>query len=462
MTGHLSFSRLGDEEGCHTANIPAGEPHRFVFIAQRRYVNDYAFSGKFEYHFLRQEDVGLDCYLVAETDNADHPVDVEKEKIFPDDLGRLQGTIYIVRNHEKQQNKLRKSNFKDAAQLAGKIHRRYEDEFPFDAECKAEARSLFEKLREKGLQVLEFNFVLFRTGEFRVSPVKETFSSKGFAGASDASQDDFIQSMSSQAYYFLKDVAHKHYHHKRTQDNIIPLTRVEPDDDISWRRETMWSLVRAFLDERRSREIDSYARAKGILAYASAFQRHLLGHHRKGPQLNEFEVTDLRADYDLSFTEASLSARHQKLQEDYNNRSQQFFGAAGLLLAYLALFYTIQQNKENQILSTILFEKPFNVILGYIFIQTEYLTWARGRRPFLAIRWLVDLLDATANSLTDWFSKIIGPRNSFGFIAVRIIVFSIALAIGLLIFVSATKGVDTEGMKDFVFNWMKNFIPSGS
>lgn len=91
---------------------------------------------------------------------------------------------------------------------------------------------------------------------------------------------DFYDSLASQVYFFVRDLAHKHQHHSDTSDTILD---VVPGSEFSaeWKRQTLYALFRWIIHRKRERNIINYLRAKGVLAYAQAFKSM----HIKAPDL---------------------------------------------------------------------------------------------------------------------------------------------------------------------------------
>ena len=73
-----------------------------------------------------------------------------------------------------------------------------------------------------------------------------------------------------QLYYFLKDAAHRHFHHSQQFDGIAELTEVGAQPD--WRQRTIRGLYRHVLDLRRLRSDPELANALGVLSYADTFR----------------------------------------------------------------------------------------------------------------------------------------------------------------------------------------------
>lgn len=352
-TGHLSFSLFGKERYFSTANISCGDPAtdlaptRHVFVAQRREAHDLLIPAWVLRHIIRYHRVASDYYLVAETEAATHPVqNGDKLNVFQDKLGCLKGKIFIVVDQATSKLHHKRNRFyKNSIRAAERTHAQYvnqEDAFADSSIFTAFMKDLSGAIADD-LVALEFDVRIYRTGETRIHPVEESFPDNDYEGDAVASKCDYIRAMASQAYYFVKDAGHRHYHHNHKQDNALPIMAASASDDESWRRETMWSLVRAVLNSRRKPKIDDLCRAMGISAYASAFQCHLGGHRRSAGDFNKFELIDVTSEYDLEFLNSSLEARVRELNWVRTNRLNLFYAAIATVISTVALWLTSAQ-----------------------------------------------------------------------------------------------------------------------
>lgn len=320
INGHLSFSLFGDDPQFSSANVrdaKKGNGHRRIFVAERRYCQDFLVPSRFQAVFPARRRVQSDFYLQAQTEFAAHPVDRTGTKIepFPDEVGQLSGTIsIIIPAEDKAIERSRVDIYRRIRKLAEKTHqsahRQYE---PFQDVFDAFPKRIGDH-RDDGGVVFQFDFVAYRTGEVRIAPVDSSFPLSEYEGDDSADRSDFIQTQAAQAYYFIKDAAHRHYHHEKKKDNILPLVEASRSDDEGWRRETMWSLVRAILNERRKTTIEQFTQATGILAYAESFQDHLGRHVRTGPSFDTFEPIGVTSEYDLTHMKGSLHSRRDELK----------------------------------------------------------------------------------------------------------------------------------------------------
>lgn len=118
--------------------------------------------------------------------------------------------------------------------------------------------------------ILEFEII--RDGELRVSLPHFSDQDLAYASRAFAEQDghDFDKWIADQAYFFLRDISHKHQHHDDAVDTILILQKAG-DDDVAWRRNIIFSLHFYIISARRTRDARSLIRALGILAYYKSF-----------------------------------------------------------------------------------------------------------------------------------------------------------------------------------------------
>lgn len=50
--------------------------------------------------------------------------------------------------------------------------------------------------------------------------------------------------LAAQLFYFLKDIGHRHKHHKNRTDTIVDVYEIEENNDLDWRLGTLYSLYR--------------------------------------------------------------------------------------------------------------------------------------------------------------------------------------------------------------------------
>ncbi len=76
----------------------------------------------------------------------------------------------------------------------------------------------------------------------------------------------------AQAFSFIRDICHVHQHHAGTTDIIVDVVPASDGED-EWRRETLNTLCKWITQMKRTKDSSAYVSAKGVLAYARAFER---------------------------------------------------------------------------------------------------------------------------------------------------------------------------------------------
>lgn len=349
IAGQLSFSLIGmggAAPGCVTANVEfhdreAGHPRRRVAVIKRRVTRDLPATFFPIPEIFRS--IAAEFILLGETRAAARPI-IRNGEISArnDEIGVLTGEVLVIPHHEE----LRSAE----KALVQRIRRRIAaigDATPravvgADAALKIEMDDWIASATRSKLNLARARFELYRTGEFRLSMIES------LPVASDDMEDqvEFDSILASQIYYFVKDIAHRHYHHRPASDNLLPLTRITPKDDLAWRRETLWSLARAVLEMRRSGKLPGHKSALGVLAYAEAFQGLLARVHRPERSPETFELTDEIACYDFTHTRQSLDATIAEKGFIHSHWSGIQTFMIGTALAFAALWLAIAQVRD--------------------------------------------------------------------------------------------------------------------
>jgi hypothetical protein len=342
ITGHLSFSLIGQagsDAGCVTANghreIGASHMERQVAVVQRRVTEDLPF--RIWPIPLLMPGIAADYILIGVSQPARLPkLSPDAAHIdaigFHDSAGALAGEIIVAPFHPFRWWR------EYAAQMLRAIRlevARCGDDSPRGAT--EDIEPLLRDIRRRldagaaaGLTLLRLRFKLYRTGEFRLILSRGDFVGVESEQGLDDPTDRFLDAFASQAYYFVKDVVHRHYHHDPKADNLLPVKRTTGDTDEVWRRETLWSLTRAVLEKRRVNNLPGYQSALGILAYADAFQS-LLARIKRSPNDPDIHILSGLPPYDFRHTRLSLES---KMAEVAWSRSL-MSNAAGLVLSSL-------------------------------------------------------------------------------------------------------------------------------
>jgi hypothetical protein len=140
----------------------------------------------------------------------------------------------------------------------------------------------------------------------------------------------------SQVYFFLRDVCHVHQHHAPTSDTILDVTDCTTETN-AWKRETLYSLYRWVIQQKRAKSVSSFINAKGVLAYAHTFE-----------QTHGEETSDYSRDYFREATVESIQAGLESaahLSKQANRFSNALFNrvipAIAFLLAVVAPWYSL-------------------------------------------------------------------------------------------------------------------------
>jgi len=293
-------------------------PARVVMARQCRIINDYPLPGWLA--ACLHPDIVLNWVLDAQTEATDIPI-TRKGKIVAerDRQGMLRGSVkLLVRMDEKQTRKKQDAALKALSGVMRSWNGAKADRHSvgFDSTV-IDFRSHLQGIVESSGPAISIEFALMRTGECRIWYDAEPV---GVA-------QDHLDRVAEQAYYFIKDVVHTHSHHDQTSDQITPLYRFgrrtdEPghDDEVAWRRETLWSLSREIERLNREGDLTDQRRALGIIAYAEAFQGSLMGHVRivdepapftlfgKSKALKPFKASTAVHDYDFKHLKDSIKA----------------------------------------------------------------------------------------------------------------------------------------------------------
>lgn len=311
ITGQLSFSLIGLGGGspdCVTANVEfldseVGHPRRRVALAQRRVTRDMPYT-QFPVVQLCPA-IAANFLLIGETRPAARPM-VKQGAVSTrdDEIGVLVGEVVVIPHQSDHPDAEKRFLSRIRRQIAEVGDATPRAVIGPDARLNKEAENWLSEAGAASLQTARARFELYRTGEVRI----ELTHTMPIISDDPDEQAAFDDILASQIYYFIKDVSHRHYHHRKASDNLLPLTRIVADDDTSWRRETLWSLARAILEMRRSGKLPGHKSALGVLAYAEAFQGNLARTVRSKDVSIGFVATEDIACYDFTHTRQSLEA----------------------------------------------------------------------------------------------------------------------------------------------------------
>jgi hypothetical protein len=280
VAGRLSFKHIGDTRfpsPCTTLNFPDQQGYAMV-IAQQRTTEDQLVAPWF-YEYCTGFDLSPTFVFVG----VSQPEGTDK-------TGKLVGKVFVFFSKiwKKPPPKTDQSEVKRSPkQVIGDLVRQIARE-PDDYEIRGS------KLRQhidiiKGELLLSNAFVVdvcvFRSGLVELEPgslgdkllVKDSSGSKVCLSESPK----MIRFYCDQAFFFLKDIAHKHRFHAPRADNIVNLS--DADTDAEWAKNIHYKLHRKVVSLRRDHDPLSLMSALGVLTYLKAFERILIA-EKAGPR----------------------------------------------------------------------------------------------------------------------------------------------------------------------------------
>lgn len=177
------------------------------------------------------------------------------------------------------------------------------------------------------------DFRLCRNGETTLClNHNERFCANATRILQNAEKSHFYDLLCRQAFYFLKDICHRHQHHSPKTDTLADLYLFT--DDISWRRDTLYALYRKIIHFKRNRTEDAVLDSMGTLAYAQSFHA-ICERNNKNHQLPAFDDESLTCSLEAAYKELTLE---REIRRDRLSVFLAFiFGIIGCLLALLSL-----------------------------------------------------------------------------------------------------------------------------
>lgn len=260
VAGRLSFSHIGASDypsKCLKVNYGTGRGRRLA-VAQRRKLNDWLLPDWY-LKFLYGYSSDWMFVLVAETAG---------DKF--DQVARLEGEIFIL-----DQQSWSSWQSGEAGPLTMRDH--FVDNICAWARLSPPTRSDkldqdLNALRKESL--FSFSVKIRRSGVLWMSPVYVAsdikFAPTYVKGETAPSAED-LSYVANQAFFFLKDISHKHQHHPNTSDTITELGKL--DRRNSWVIQTHYRIHRKIIELRRSRDPKKLYNASGILAYLNALRK---------------------------------------------------------------------------------------------------------------------------------------------------------------------------------------------
>lgn len=260
VAGRLSFSHIGATHfpaKCLKTNIGNGYGRRLA-VAQRRKLNDWLLP---DWYFKFLYGFSSDWIFVFIGESCPDKFD---------QIARMQGEVFV----------LEKSVWETMGDHKGYISLKdfYVGEFfPWVGERLTAlpsgeippAPALY--LREKSL--FSYTVKIRRSGVLWLLPKHIApdiqFSESYVQNEQPVSGND-IAYVANQAFFFLKDIGHKHQHHHQSSDTITELGKL--DKRHSWITQTHYRIHRKIIELRRSQNPKKLYNASGILAYLNSLK----------------------------------------------------------------------------------------------------------------------------------------------------------------------------------------------
>jgi hypothetical protein len=244
----------------------------------------------------------------------------------PDARGALKGSVFFLAEGKTLADRRRRSAA--ARRLSDMVHAYNLNPPILGQDWLACLRSEFRS--EAGAAV---DFTLYRTGELRMNAPLTPYK----PGAEDPSEQRL--SLARHIYYFIKDCAHQHHHHRPQDDQLLPLIPVDDPGlkaDGHWRRQILWALTKAVGQFRRDKEHVKRRQALGVIAYAEAFQV-TLARIRRPAGKKRHVVDDSLATF--TFTQQRASIEVSKEVDSW--RRQGVFSTMALAVASIISFSSL-------------------------------------------------------------------------------------------------------------------------
>jgi hypothetical protein len=258
---------------------------------------------------------------IAETDDICDP-----QTQVIDCQGSMRGQVFIIWNRE-----LWRKNMKDEVFDAFQTLNDYE-QFPANISLKSYFASTYQKLKIKASQNCAFQceFMVLRNGVISFfADDQSELAPESPPYPSGIRQHAVI----SQVYSFMRDIAHVHQHHSPSSDTIVDVYSAD-NDDVTWRKNTLFSIYRRVISFKRQRDIAVQIRSIGLMAYAEAFQKAWHGDrpHQANKEIPPFHNTEMKE----SIRSSELRMRY-KLQQE-TERTTAFRTVTFSLLALILSF----------------------------------------------------------------------------------------------------------------------------
>lgn len=266
VSGHLSFSHCGTSDSRTLVLNHSAPDGRVILCAQKRVLFDGLIGIPF-FKFLYQNDPTYLFVLICQS----APSEIDK-------LGVLVGQVYVLpiahwRQPLSSSSVLLRDYVEDAVAHLNDTHIIN----PSISHIWDDLLNVQEAISNASTYKVDIQ--IYRNGMTRFTNIVALQSMRLLNSihiphreARDTLDEPGDRSYAiNQAYFFLKDMFHSHKHHDPKSDTII--SAHEEDEEYSWIREAHYSVHRKIVSLRRSRHIQDYFNALGLISYISALTK---------------------------------------------------------------------------------------------------------------------------------------------------------------------------------------------
>lgn len=395
VTGRLSFSRVGDAQAgdrtiCNNTATITGDG--FLFGSQTRTSRDGPFPPFVMRRLGRTPDTH---YLVnlrvaeallpvtapkAQVEDPDKtPVNLERDlegalvgevvffskgKFLPNSVDEQITTLRSLARDGRAPScdQVRRREKRDAAErVISEIWADLKGRFARQEKLPGFGRVQIRLLRTGQCEVMVEEADLYTTREVKAAQLlgvqggAPDYQASGFQTAAAAA--------ARQCFFFIRDLAHRHYHHDAHSDLLTTTYAWSLETDEHWRRETQYGLVRLAISERRRDTAETFKRALGIIAYAEAFQKHLCG------WVSQFDAQPMRSSlafaYDFASLRGSIDASLKVRELKDGQRRQSFLFVFGFVVTCLGIVVTGLRSLDEPPVSAQGFANSIGVLTNF-------------------------------------------------------------------------------------------------
>jgi len=204
---------------------------------------------------------------------------------------------------------------------------------------------------------------------------------------------DFRSWIANQAYFFLRDLCHRHQHHDAYSDTILILQDRTTLMPRRWRLNIIYSLHFALIRAKRHSEVTSLAQALGLLSYAKSFEKICA----KDPDWKDskYNYNELTGSIEARLKELELqNAQQDRISAKNRNRNSSFLTFIAIVMGILAILVqpSIEAHTAPPLLETISLKASILFIPITLWLFIAYLLY------------LVVSMPSPAGS-SNWFQK---------------------------------------------------------